>query len=66
MKETHRTRPGLKYRDRRLSLSAFLDIDTVGADSYEIPTAEVLKWKEQVEEKDRANGKAYLNDSNAV
>lgn len=66
MKETHRTRPGLRYRDRRLSLKAFLDIDTVGADCMEIPTAKVLEWKEQVEEKDRARGKAYLNDPPAV
>jgi hypothetical protein len=56
MKETHRTRPGLKYRNRRLSLKAFLDIDTVGADCMEIPTAKVLEWKERVEEKDRARG----------
>jgi len=66
MKETHRLRPGLKYRDRRLSLKAFLDIDTVGADCMEIPTEKVLEWKEQVEAKDRARGKAYLNDPSGV
>jgi hypothetical protein len=62
MKETNRDRPGQKQRQRRKSLSSLLELDHVGASSYEIPKEEILKWKFAVEEKDRKRGKQHLND----
>lgn len=63
MKETHRFRPEhKKVRSRRASLTAFLELENVGAICEEIPREEILKWKAKVEEKDRKRGKAYLND----
>ena len=61
MKETHRHRPGQKQRGRRKSLSAFLGLESVGAVCDEIPRKEILKWKDQVEERDRKRGMAHLN-----
>jgi hypothetical protein len=37
MKETHRHRPGQKARERRKSLTAFLDLPDSGASCDEIP-----------------------------
>ena len=62
MKETNRFRPGQKPRNRRGSLTAFLELENIGASCEEIPREEILKWKQSVEEKDRQRGKSYLND----
>ena len=62
MKETHRYRPSQKERPRRKSLAAFLDLESVGAVSEEIPRREILLWKKKVEERDRKRGKAHLNE----
>lgn len=62
MKESHRFRPGMKPRERRKSLSAALELETVGAMFDEIPREEMLRWKKQVEAKDRRRGKAFLNN----
>jgi hypothetical protein len=65
MKETHRHRPvapGQKKRERRLSLEAALQLESVGAQSEEIPRAQILAWKQAVEERDRKRGKEDLNN----
>jgi hypothetical protein len=62
MKETHRLRAGQKPRARRKSLSAFLEMDSVGAVCEEIPRNQILVWKERVEERDRNRGMAHLNE----
>jgi hypothetical protein len=62
MKEANRHRPGQKPRGRRGSLTAFLDLENIGVIWDEIPREEILRWKESVEEKDRARGSAHLNE----
>lgn len=62
MKETNRYRSGQKPRHRRKSLTAFLDLESVGASCDEIPRKVILEWKRSVEEKDRQRGKAHLNE----
>jgi hypothetical protein len=63
MKETNRFRPGQKARKRRASLEAALALDSVGAQCEEIPRAEILKWKAQVEKRDQERGKEHLNQA---
>jgi hypothetical protein len=71
MKEVHRYRPGqLKpdntMRERRKSLTAFLNLESVGGICEEIPPQEILRWKALVEERDRQRGRSDLNDFSAV
>ena len=65
MKDVHRLRPEeirKKARGRRKSLAAFLDMPSTGGICEEIPRHEILRWKEQVEKRDRLRGKSHLNE----
>jgi hypothetical protein len=62
MRESHRYRDGQKLRNRRKSLSAFLEMESVGAICEEIPRKEILIWKARVEERDRNRGMEHLNE----